>query len=281
MKKLLLPTDFSGNSRNAISYALQLYREQECLFTLLHAYKVNEYEEDSMLTPIPSKPDLEKAKKESEKRLHQLVEELKLETDTRFHNFETVSLNNKLISAVKEQLPVLLPELIVIGTHGHTGSDEIVYGSNTRALMEEISKCPVLAVPAHIRREKISEIVLANSFKIELAPQDLQFLLELSISEKAPIRVLHIAEEGGLSQKQKENKKRLKEKLRTVEHSFHNLEFLSVPLGIYSYTESRGSGMIAFINKKHSLLENLMLNPLYQNLAHYSRVPVLVLHQPE
>lgn len=280
MRNLLLPTDFSANSRNAISYALQLYRQEECLFTLLHAYKVNEYEEDSMLTPIPSKSDLEKAEKETQKRLHKLVEELKQETSNHLHCFASVSVNNKLVSAVKDQLPVLMPELIVIGTHGHTGSDEIVYGSNTRALMEDISNCPILAVPAHIRREKINELVLANSFKIELAPQDLQFLLDLCKREEAPLRVLHIAEEGGLSQKQKENKKRLKEKLKTVTHSFHNLEFLSVPLGIYSFTESRGSGMIAFINKKHSLLENLMLNPLYQNLAHYSKVPVLVLHQP-
>ncbi|MGB7785042.1 MAG: universal stress protein [Salinimicrobium sp.] len=280
MKKLLLPTDFSGNSRNAISYALQLYSDETCEFTLLHAYKVKDYEEDSMLTPIPSKPDLEKAKLETDKKLESFVEELKQETNTRLHSFNTVSVNNKLVSAVKEQLPVLLPELVIIGTHGHTGSDELMYGSNTRSLMEEISNCPILAVPAPVRHEKISEIVLANSFKVELAPGDLEFLLELSRKEAAPVRVLHITEEGGLSQKQKENRKQLKENLNAVPHSFHSLEFLSIPLGIYAFTESRGSGMIAFINKKHSFFENLMLNPLYQNLGHYSRVPVLVLHQP-
>lgn len=280
MKNLLLPTDFSGNSRNAISYTLQLYREEECHFTLLHAYKVNEYEEDSMLTPIPSKLDLKKAKEKTEQKLNRLVEDLKQETDTQLHSFNVISINNKLVSAVKEQLSITMPELIVIGTHGHTGSDEIIYGSNTRSLMEEITNCPILAVPAHIRREKINEIVLANSFKVELAPGDLRFLINLSGKEAAPIRVLHIMEEGGLSQEQKENKKSLKEKLKTVEHSFHNIEFLSIPLGIYAFTESRGSGIIAFLNKKHSFFENIMLNPLYQNLAHYSKVPVLVLHQP-
>lgn len=280
MKKLLLPTDFSGNSRNAISYALQLYRLEECEFTLLHAYKVNGYEEDSKLIPIPSKKDLEKAKEEADKKLNHLIEELKEESRNESHSFQMVSVNKKLISAVKETLPVIMPELIVIGTHGHTGSDEIVYGSNTRNLMEEISNCPVLAVPAHIRHEKITEIVLANSFKAELAQNDLQFLLELSTKENAPVRVLHITEEGGLSQLQKENRKLLRKKLKSVNYSFHSLEFLSIPLGIYAFTESRGSGMIAFINKKHSLVENLLLNPLYQNLAHYSKVPVLVLHQP-
>ncbi len=280
MKKLLLPTDFSGNSRNAISYALQLYRNEECVFTLLHAYRVNEYEEDSMLTPIPSKQELENARQETNKKLARLADELKQEAKPGLHSFVTVSANSKPVSAVKQQLRQESQDLMVIGTHGHTGSDEIVYGSNTRSFMEEISNCPILAVPAHIRHERISEIVLANSFKIELAPGDLEFLSELSRKENAPVRVLHIMEEGGLSLHQKENKKRLKEKMKNVIHSFHSLEFLSVPLGIYSFTESRGSGMIAFINKKHSILENLMLNPLYQNLAHYSKVPVLVLHQP-
>lgn len=280
MKRLLLPTDFSGNSKNAISYALQLYHDEECQFILLHAYKVQEYEEDSMLTPIPSKPDLEKAKKQTEKELHLLVEELKNEGNSQLHTFSTISVNNKLISAVKEQLPVISPDLIVIGTQGHTGSDEIIYGSNTRNLMEEITNCPILAVPGHMKYQRISEIVLANSFKVELAPRDLQFLIEFSKKEEAPLRVLHITEESGLSQRQKENRKHLKDKLKTVAHSFHSLEFLSIPLGIYAFIESRGSGMIAFINKKHSVLENLLLNPLYQNLAHYSKVPVLVLHQP-
>jgi hypothetical protein len=96
----------------------------------------------------------------------------------------------------------------------------------------------------------------------------------------AALRILHISEEGGLNREQKNNRTLLKEKLSAVTHSFHSLEYLRVPLGIYSFIESRESGMIAFINKKHSFLENLLMNPLYKNLAHYSKIPVLVLHQP-
>ena len=38
MKNILLPTDFSENSWNAIKYALQLFKTETCKFYLLNAY---------------------------------------------------------------------------------------------------------------------------------------------------------------------------------------------------------------------------------------------------
>jgi len=35
MKKILLPTDFSDNSLNAIRYAVQLFKGEKCTFILL------------------------------------------------------------------------------------------------------------------------------------------------------------------------------------------------------------------------------------------------------
>ena len=38
MKRIVLPTDFSDNSWNAIKYALQLFKGQECMFFLVNTY---------------------------------------------------------------------------------------------------------------------------------------------------------------------------------------------------------------------------------------------------
>ena len=38
MKKILLPTDFSENSWNAIDFALQLFKNETCTFYLLNTY---------------------------------------------------------------------------------------------------------------------------------------------------------------------------------------------------------------------------------------------------
>jgi len=38
MKKIILPTDFSENAYNAIKYAVQLFKDVESTFYLLHTY---------------------------------------------------------------------------------------------------------------------------------------------------------------------------------------------------------------------------------------------------
>ncbi|MDX1601761.1 MAG: universal stress protein [Salinimicrobium sediminis] len=280
MKKILLPTDFSQNAFNAITYALEMFREDKITFTFLHAYKVFEYHEKSKLTAEPGEKNLEKVRKDTEKKLEQLAEEFSLKAGKN-HTFKTAAHNLLLVDAINKELRIHKQDLIVIGTQGKTGNKEVVYGSNTINIMEDVEKCPVLAIPAHVSFKPPTEIVLANSFKVELTPTDLDFLIGLARKYGSAIRILHIAEEGGLSRSQKYNRAQLQEKLEGVRHSFHFLEYLSVPIGIYSFLESRGSDMIAFINKKHTLVQNLLLQPLYKNLAHYSKVPVLVLHQPE
>ena len=38
MKRIVLPTDFSKNAFNAITYALKLFKDIECTFFLLNTY---------------------------------------------------------------------------------------------------------------------------------------------------------------------------------------------------------------------------------------------------
>ena len=278
MKTVLLPTDFSSNAYNACCYALDMYRNEKVQFVLLHAYKVFEYHEESQLSATPGQSQLKDARTKAEQELQALMENLKSKAGDA-HSFKFKAHNLLLTAAIKKELRSRKIDLLVIGSQGYTESQEVVYGSNTLNIMEEVENCPVLSIPSNVHFKPPNEIVLANSFKAELTPGDLDFLISLAKKFNAALRILHIAEEGGLNKSQHQNRKLLRDKLATVKHSFHSLEYLSVPLGIYSFTESRGSEMIAFINKKHSFIENLLLNPVYKNLAHFSKVPVLVLHQ--
>ena len=54
MKKILLPTDFSANSINAIHYALQFYRYEQCKFYLLNVQKASSFVTDDLMTMQPS-----------------------------------------------------------------------------------------------------------------------------------------------------------------------------------------------------------------------------------
>lgn len=281
MKKILLPTDFSDNSKNAISYALNFYKDDICEFTLLNAYQVNEYEQNNIFIPIPSDAFMQQKKKNSEKNLSILIQEIKMRYPNTNHTFRKVSQNQPLVDLLKREVREYSYDLIVIGTQGITNLKDVAYGTNTIHILEDVTNCPIFAIPSHVKFSKIKEIVLATGFKTVPQPKEFFFIKELIRKTSAELRILNIAEMGGLSAQQEKNKRVLIQILDDVAYTFHSLAHVSVPIGIYCFTESRGSDMITFINKKHSFFQNVLFNPLYKNLGNYSKIPVLIIQTSE
>jgi len=277
MKNILLPSDFSENALNSILYALALFRGESCRFILLHSFRVNGYENGSRFSAIPSAMIFENRRTMVLSEMNDLMQELRTLHATEDHKFIAVASNDPLPEAIAEQIRKFKVELVVIGTQGSTASKDAVYGNNTINILEEVRGCPILAVPTEAGFKKIREIVFPNSFKIIPTKKDMNCILELSKRFAAPVRILHILENGGLTSLQEENKRHLQDLLREIPHSFHVLRHVSVPIGIYSFSASRNSDLIAFVNKKHSFLQQLLFPPLYKNLGHYSEVPVMVL----
>ncbi|MCR9182303.1 MAG: universal stress protein [Flavobacteriaceae bacterium] len=279
MKTILFPTDFSENALNAIRYGLELYKNVPSQFILLHAYDVNNYVEGSAFEATPIESKLEDSKKQSDKKLKELKNNLEAQNKNPQHLFEVISKNYTLIDAINDQLDKKDIEVIIIGTQGNTTKYELDYGSHTIAILENIKNCPIMAVPRNERFTGLKEIVLANGYNTGFEARDFNYLIDLSKSNKSPIRVLHISETGGLNQSQEEKKESLKTILIATETSFHMLEHVSVPVGIYCFSESRNSDMISFVNKKYTFIEKLLFKPLYKNLGNYAKIPVLVLHK--
>lgn len=279
MKNILLPTDFSENAWNATLYAMNLYKEESCRFFLMNSYNVNGYFESSMMDPVPAKEELVNLKVNSEEKLNRLCEIIKERFSNPKHTFKCVALNKTLIESITHELNQHAIDVILIGTQGSTGAYEVIFGSNTIQILNEIKNCPILAVPSNVSFQVLKEIVLATSYNIEHSKEDLKFLIQLAKQNNCAIRILHIEESGGLSISQKHNKYHLESCLKEIVHSAHSLAHVSIPIGIYCFTESRGSDMIVFINKKHNFLEKLLFKPLYKDLGNYSRIPLLVLHR--
>lgn len=277
MKTILLPTDFSTNSRNAISYAINFYRYEPCRFILLHCYDIDGYRQNSIFIPVPGKEESDKVKADAEKELNILTQQLKIGYPFSQHTYQQKVQNYSLVDAIKSEIKNENIEVVIIGTQGSTAAQYVSYGSNTINIMEEVQKAPILAIPSHVKFSAIKEIVLASGFKITPQEEEFKFLKEILRKTKAALRVLHIKENNVISKKQTENRDKLHSLLKDIPHTFHTLEHVSVPIGIYCFTESRQSDMIAFINKRHSFYQNVLFNPLYKNLGNYSQIPVFIL----
>ena len=103
MKTVLLPTDFSVNAHNAADYAVDMYRNEKVQFVLMHAYKVLEYHEKSLLTATPGKTTMEKTLEDVELQLKTKVEEL-IKKAGKQHTFKVSAHNLLLIDAIKKEL---------------------------------------------------------------------------------------------------------------------------------------------------------------------------------
>ena len=76
MKKILLPTDFSDNSWNAIKYALQLYKDQECNFILLHTYTPIVYHVEHLQASYTQLQVIDAVKETAKKRLDDTLQRI-------------------------------------------------------------------------------------------------------------------------------------------------------------------------------------------------------------
>jgi len=275
MKNILLPTDFSENAYNAALYSIQLFNEETCNFILLNSFDVNGYYPGSLFIARPNQKTIQDIEASSKEQLNLLQVQLE-KLSSPGHKFELIFKNITLDKAVNDEISSRKIDVVIIGTQGETAARNVAFGSNTVNLMENVINCPVLAVPSHVTYTGIKEIVLPTGFKISYKPEELEHLISIVRSHHAALRVLHI-EEAGLDTVQEDNRNTLSSMLEEVSHSFHYLSFVSVPLGIYCFTESRGSDMIAFLNKKHSFFENLLFEPFYRRIGNYSQIPVLVM----
>ena len=88
MKNVLLPTDFSDNSWNAIKYAIHFFKHIACNFYVLHVNRLNYLAADDSSLSISQDHIEEIYTKPSKKQLRLILKRIsKLFTDNENHKF--------------------------------------------------------------------------------------------------------------------------------------------------------------------------------------------------
>ncbi|MFD1096292.1 universal stress protein [Salegentibacter chungangensis] len=276
MKRILLPTDFSLNSFNAISYALQLFKDEEIIFYLLNTYTPILYDNDYILYNA-TQPSLEEIyKTNSVKGLAKMIKKVKQRFPNAKHRFEQISAFNMLNDEMQKQVRDKNIDLIVMGTQGATGADEILFGTHTvHALQKAI--CPLLAIPSEYEYEPPKNILFPTDYEIDYREDQLSMIREVAKISNSKLHILNIITGRALDEDQERMKKVLAEKLKTVAHQFYSIEKRNVPQGISDFQNDHPVQMLAMINNKHSFFENLLFRPVINKIGFHVKVPFLVI----
>ena len=276
MKKILLPTDFSDNSWNAITYALQLLENEECTFFLLNTYAPAVYQIEYLL--VVPEPDgvLDVFKENSLKRLAGLKERIQAEFNNPKHSIKTISIFNTLVQQIKEEVREKSMDYIVMGTKGATGAKEILFGSNTVFALKKV-KCPIIAVPESFNFESPQEILFPTDYEIDYLDEHLKPLLDVMGKTVARVHILHVIKGDGLTEYQEKNKAKLESYFKNCTYLFHSVKNESVQEAITNFQLKVRVNLLVMINNKHSFFENLFFRSTINQLGFHLNIPFFVI----
>lgn len=149
-KKICCPIDFSHPSHDALRVAVDLSRLSDADLYLLHVFQVPAYSFYGS-TVFPAAGMVERLVERIDSLLEQWRTEAQRLGAPRVHARRTEGMPHLEINRFANQEDC---DLIVIGTHGHTGLKHVLIGSVAEKVVRA-AECPVLSV--HPRPAEISD----------------------------------------------------------------------------------------------------------------------------
>jgi len=139
--KILTAIDFSENSDYAFDYALTLAKQFDSQLTILHV--INEpVDLRGFYVPHISFEQLEKEIEEGAEKMMAKFCSSKMGD---FTNFTTSIVTGIPYEEIIRSAREAAASLIVLGTHGRTGLDHLIFGSTAERVVRGAS-CPVLTI---------------------------------------------------------------------------------------------------------------------------------------
>ncbi len=279
MKNILLPTDFSDNAWNATKYAIELFKGEECVFHLLNTYTPAIANSRFMATSLSGGQLEDGVRSNSERGLKNVLSKINKTKKYPGHSFKTISSFSLLVDEIKEIVEKKSIDLIVTGTKGASGLDEVFMGSNTVRIIKSIKNSPVLAIPQFFEYVKPSEIAFATDFNRFYSQSELQPMIDLAHTFKATIRIVHVQYEiKALTEIQQFNLNMLRKYLSECEHYLHTVsELNSVSKTLEVFAEELEIHLLAMLNFQHSYMEKMTREPVVKRLAFHTQIPLLVI----
>jgi universal stress protein A len=153
-KRILVPIDFSENSKKTVSYAMKFASRYNATVQFLHvfeipAYAVTPYERRQQ-TCDQIKSQVDAAEQEARENLTAFENQL-LNQGVKVEAYLRVGYPFDEIVLMANHFDV---DLIIIGSHGRTGITRLLVGSTAERVVEH-APCPVLVVKERRPRPKI------------------------------------------------------------------------------------------------------------------------------
>ncbi|MGY6522725.1 MAG: universal stress protein [Mongoliitalea sp.] len=265
--KILVPTDFSENAFNALTFAKNIAEKQDCSITLFYAFYAV-YDFAAQATEI-----IAQIEDDAKKAMKKLVKEGTEEGLTIDYKIQ----HGSIATAVTSYAYQNDYDLIIMGTQGASGIKKTLMGSNTGHVIKE-SMVPVLAVPASASLPAENKIAVALELKKE-SEENFQKLFDLTEILNLPYNFFHVGEKLSFDQEIefKGLEAFLKDSHPTKDFSFSKIQAPTIQKGIQDYLGKNENVLLVMFSKQKSFFEYLFNKSDTLEMAYHTHVPLLVI----
>lgn len=275
MKTILLPTDFSKNSLNAINYATELFKNEVCEFYILNVQKASSFISDDMMVVSSSATIYSTLIDAAKKSITNIISSIKLREDNDKHQFHSIVDYDNFIHSINQTSEKHQVDLIIMGTKGASGLQRVLFGSNTARVMQRCHT-PVLAIPEGCKYAPLNKIAFTTNHINLFTIDELQILKTVLNLCGSKLYVLHVADEHHLAQKQLQNMNFFDAYFPDAEHDFIDVNKKDMFDTVHQYILDNDIDMLSMISEKHSFLERLFTRHALETFAFSIDVPFLV-----
>ncbi|MDC8003787.1 universal stress protein [Aureisphaera galaxeae] len=275
MKRILLPTDFSDNSKNAIDYALQFFKGHPCHFIFLNVQKPSEFLLDDFYTAPATATINETVLKDNKKELELLLIDCREKYPSRLFSFDSITDYDTLTDSISQVVKAEHIDLIIMGSNGATGANEVIFGSNTLKVIHKVD-CPVLVIPEGYSYIPIKTL-LFSTHNQEFYPDGMQTLKSIIDLKKPKVTVLDI-QDGNKEYDPDDELASLELFLERKLDDYYILEHIPVAIAIDAFTQLHPVQLHALFVERKSFLSRFIFGSTTSEISYESRVPLLVLH---
>ncbi|MBO9199812.1 MULTISPECIES: universal stress protein [Niastella] len=280
MKTLVVPTDFSSVSVNAINYAVDMAQAINAGLMLLHVYNVPVSFTEAPVAPVTT-ISLEEVKRSSEERLEELKKNLVILTSGKIQIYSESRLGDP-IEELEQICKSLDPMAVIMGSHGTTGFERMIMGSTTLTAIKHI-KCPVIVIPPGTTYHGIKKIGLACDFKNVVQSTPVEYIKNIVKEFGADLYVLNVQDKEDAETDWEETPTMdtvyLDSMLEEVRPNYVQLTGKNVVDSITSFAEKNNLDLVMMIPKKHRFIDSLFHKSQSRELITHAHIPIVSIHE--
>jgi len=274
MKTIIVPTDFSEISNNAVDYAVDLAKATGCSLLLFHAYQVPVSMTDVPIVLL----SIEDLQKNNESKMDEVKRSLLERTGGSINIYAETKLGDT-VDELEDVCDKIKPFAVVMGTKGATGMERVLFGSTTLTTIRHLS-WPVIVVPPGKKYSTIKKIGFACDFREVVNTTPTHFIKDFVKEFQAELHVLNVDYKNtNFKPDTPQESTLLHTLLEDLDPKYDFIEDANIEVGIEKFAAKNDLDLVITIPKKHKLLEGLFRKNHTKDLIIHSHLPFMCVHE--